>query len=298
MTASFDFHLHTYWSYDAITPVEMYFRLARERGVKYIAITEHHQMDSFPEVQEVAREYPDISYLPGAELTVHSPLGTFDMVCLGLPPVPEPELQSVFATYHQWQRDCGDAYSDCLTAAGYPYTRAERLALLRRYRPEKTIQVQGATHVQNKVQLDFLLEEKKYFPSRDALIAVLRSFTFPPYPEYSAVLPAVKRAGGLVFIAHPSNYFERNNVRRMDELREMLQFDGIECAHDMVPPELTVFYREYCLKHKLLSTAGSDCHSFEGAAYRFGGTHEFGRHIGADTWRDAILERIKPAQQQ
>jgi predicted metal-dependent phosphoesterase TrpH len=294
MTATFDFHLHTYWSYDAIAPVEKYFQLARERGVKYIAITEHHQMDSISEVQEAARKYPDITCIPGAELTVHSPLGTFDMVCLGLPTVPTPELQRVFDAYHQWQRDYGDAFSDNLTAAGYPYTREDRLALLQRYRPEKTIQVQGITHVQNRVQRDYLLEEKKYFSDLEAFNAVCSSFVLPKYPEYSSVLPAVKQAGGLVFIAHPTGYFERNNVARMDALREMLQFDGIECAHDMVPPELTVFYREYCIKHNLLSTAGSDCHSFEGALYRFGADHELGRHIGADAWRDAILERVNP----
>jgi predicted metal-dependent phosphoesterase TrpH len=296
MSASFDFHLHTCWSYDAITPVDMYFQLARECGVKHIAITEHHQMDSFAEVREAARKYPDISYIPGAELTVHSPLGTFDMVCLGLPLTPEAELQSVFEQYHQWQRDYGDAVSDCLTSAGYPYTRENRLKLLRRYRPERIIQVQGVTHVQGKVQADFLIEERRYFPDREALNALLASCVLPPYPEYSTVLPAVKRAGGLVFIAHPTYYFEQDNVARMDALREMLQFDGIECAHDIVPPELTKFYREYCLKHKLLSTAGSDCHSFEGAAYRFGADREFGRHIGQDEWRDAILERVAVLQ--
>ncbi len=294
MNASFDFHLHTYWSYDAVAPVEMYFQLAQECGVKYIAITEHHQMDSFSEVREAAQKYPDVYYIPGAELTVHSPLGTFDMVCLGLPVLAGAELQAVFDEYHQWQRNYGDAFSDCLTNAGYPYSREDRLKLLQRYRPEKTIQVQGVTHVQNRVQADFLIEEKKYFPDREALSEVLRSGSLPPYPEYSRVLPAVKRAGGLVFIAHPTHYFEQNNIARMDALREMLQFDGIECAHDMVTPELTEFYREYCLKHKLLSTAGSDNHSFEGTPYRFGATHKFGRHIGQDEWRDAILERVTP----
>jgi len=298
MTATFDFHLHTCWSYDAITPVEMYFQLARERGVKYIAITDHHLMDSFAEVQDAARKYPDISCIPGAELTVHSPLGTFDIVCLGLPTVPTPELQRVFDSYHQWQRDVGDAFSDRLTAAGYLYKREDRLALLQRYRPEKTIQVQGITHVQGQVQRDYLIKEKKYFPNIEAFSAVCSSFVLPNYPEYSAVLPVVKRAGGLVFIAHPTGYFERANVVRMDALRELLQFDGIECAHDMVPPELTIFYREYCIKHNLLSTAGTDCHSFEGAPYRFGAGHEFGRHIGADVWRDAILERVTPLRNQ
>lgn len=290
--ASFDFHLHTVWSYDACTPVERYFELARERGVKTLAITEHHTMDSFPEIQSIAPAFPEVAYVAGAELTVSSELGTFDMVCLGLPPSPTPELTEVFERYHRWQRIRGDETSDALTAAGFSYTREDRLALLRRYRPERTIEVQGITHVQNGVQQDYLIKEKEYFPDARAFHEFLMGKAFTPYPAAETVLPAVKRSGALVFIAHPAGYFNIDDVRRMDALRELLGFDGIECAHDSVPPELTPFYRRYCVEHKLLSTAGTDSHSVAESPYRFGAGHEFGRHIGEDRWRDEILERV------
>ena len=114
-------------------------------------------MDAFPEVVEAAKKYPMVNYIPAAELTVHSPKGSFDMVCLGLPQVPTPELQQVFAAYHNWQRSYGDAYCALLCFEGYYYSRADRKMLLQRYRPQKTIEVQGITHVQNGVQNDFLI---------------------------------------------------------------------------------------------------------------------------------------------
>ena len=293
--ATFDFHLHSCWSYDATSPVEYYFAQAAEYGVTHIAITEHHQMDSFPEVAAAAAKYPMVNYIPAAELTVHSPEGTFDMVCLGMPKVPTPELQQVFAAYHNWQRACGNAWCDALSAAGFPYSYEERKMLLERYRPAKTIAVQGITHVQNELQLNYIINEKKLLPDVNAVNEVLgkSEVIFPEYPEYDFVLPAVKAAGALVFIAHPHGYFRGRDLRRMDQLKELLGFDGIECAHSSVPLELTGFYREYCLKNGLLSTAGSDTHSPADCQWQFcRPSCVFARHTGETRYAEEILERI------
>lgn len=292
--ASFDFHLHSCWSYDATAPVEDYFIMAEKLGVSHIAVTDHHQMDSLPEAVEAAKKHPEINYIPGAELTVHSPKGTFDMVCLGLPLVPTPELQQVFAAYHNWQRQYGDALCALLSCEGYPYCRQERESLLRRYRPPRTIDVQGITHVQNTLQNDYLVNEKKLFADVEAKNNVISnsSLTLPDYPEYDMVIPAVKRAGGLVFIAHPQGYFRKDDLYRMDELREMLDFDGIECAHPSIAQELTPFYRRYCLEHNLLSSAGSDAHSTPECQYQFCPHCRFATHIGEKRYVEEILERI------
>ena len=293
--ATFDFHLHSCWSYDATCPVETYFEKAAELGLSHIAITEHHQMDSLPEVIEASKKYPMVNYIPAAELTVHSPEGTFDMVCLGLPMVPTPELQQVFAAYHNWQRAYGDALCEVLTKAGFPYSREERKMLLERYRPAKTIAVQGITHVQNELQHNYLINEKKLLADMDALreVFIKTDVKVPEYPEYDFVLPAVKAAGALVFIAHPHGYFRGRDLRRMDQLKELLGFDGIECAHSSVPLELTGFYREYCLKNGLLSTAGSDTHSPADCQWQFcRPSCVFARHTGETRYAEEILERI------
>lgn len=290
--ADFDFHLHSQWSYDAVAPVEEYFRLARERGVCAIALTEHNNMDSFREVREVAGRYPEIGYLAGAEFTVRSEFGSTDMVCLNLPPEPGEELRDVLLRYRLWQREYGAAVSAALLDGGFPYDEAARAALLRRYRPEKALAVQGVTHVQGHLEVEYLVREKHYFASKDAYYDFRSRYSTPPYPEASSVLPAVKRAGGVVLIAHPAGYFRRNDLKRMDAMREVLGFDGIECAHPSIPAELTPFYRDYCLKHKLLSTAGSDSHSVAGQRYRFAPESELARHIGVPRWREEILERI------
>ena len=286
MYSKFDFHLHTQWSYDALSMVEDYFKLAKERGVKYIAITEHPHMDSYPEVKEVAKRYPEVKHIPAAEMTVWCPLGTYDLVCLGMPETPTPELQAVFDEYHQWQRDAGDGVCKAVQLAGFPYTREDRMKLLKSYRPQHIIDVQGCTHVRGCFQKEYLVDKMHYFKDAAEMNeAISRAKTVPHYPEAAKVIPVFKKAGALVLIAHPRSYFHEKDVERMDALREMLQLDGAECNQTDMTPELTAFYREYCVKYGMLSSAGCDAHTF-------GPECKLGTIIGDDVWLEEILDRL------
>ena len=144
---SYDLHLHTEWSYDAFTRVSDYFKMARDKGTRAIAITDHHLMDAYGEVLEAAAEFPEIGYLSGGELTVHCDAGTYDLVCLNLPPRPTPELAELWELYRGWQRAFGHAFSENLCARGFAFNDDTRLALLKTYRPEKAIRMHGNSHV-------------------------------------------------------------------------------------------------------------------------------------------------------
>ena len=282
--ASYDLHLHTEWSYDALSTVEHYFRFARTRGVRALAITDHHTMDAYGDVLKCAEKYPDVRFFAGAELTVHCPLGTYDLVCLNLPCQEEGELIGLFQAYRAWQVAYGNACSANFQRLGFDFTNEKRLELLKSYRAERILAKQGNTHVRfatirsYAIQNGYCRDEEDYLKLFDSFVEM------PDYPEYDFVIPIVKRAGGVVILAHPYEYFERDNVKRMDELREMFQLDGIECAQSFVPKEMTPFYRQYCERYGLLSSGGSDLHQplFEG----------FADICGEDRWFDELLERI------
>ena len=284
--ADYDLHLHSQWSYDATAAISDYFRLGRERGVRALALTDHHLMDGYEELAKVAADYPDVGYLAGAELTVHTPMGSIDMVCLGLPRQPTPELTRMFDAYRAWQCAYGSAISANLVRLGHHFPDTERMAVLRSYRPPHIIARQGCTHVKNAVLRQALIA-RGVAPDLDALTALFRQFRdLPTYPEYDAVLPAIRRAGGVALIAHPYGYFRQLERRRMDELREMLAFDPSLTA------EASEILRAYCREHHLLSTGGSDCHAAEGDFSRPDHIVDFASHNGHPEWLDEILERV------
>ena len=288
-TALYDLHLHTCWSYDASAQLENHFKRATELGVRCLAITEHHVLDSQPQVRETARRYPDIITIPAAELTVNTSIGSVDLLCYGFPLDIPPALQEVLNAYHAWQHRAGEAMCQGMQALGYDYTNAHRLELLQSYRPDEVIAVQGATHIRNAIQQQYFLDR--------GFIAALDEYSnlsqrarqevdFPLYPEVDFVIPTVKEAGVSVAIAHPHGYFNQGDQARMDALRRECHLDGIECAHKGVPAEFTPRYRAYCVEHGLFSTGGSDSHTDEDIQLRFAS------HGGPDEWLDEFLQRV------
>src|SRR5690606_12571998 len=93
--ASYDLHLHTFWSYDATAEIEPYFRQARQLGMRCITITEHHNIDSAAEIAEIASGYPEIRHIVSAELSVSTSIGSVDLLCYNLPLKPTGLLTQV-----------------------------------------------------------------------------------------------------------------------------------------------------------------------------------------------------------
>lgn len=281
--SSFDLHLHTNWSYDAATSVREYFQMAQDRRTRAIAITDHHLMDGYEEVLQCAAEFPEVGYLSGSEITVNTEFGPIDLVCLNLPRRPEAGLAQLFETYRQWQIASGTGASRNFCALGYDFDDNARMELLKSYRPAAAIAKQGNTHVRYETLIQYCVDHG-FCQDEESYLALRKKFTdMPKYPSFEITVKAVKKAGGLIFIAHPCRYFNQNDLKRMDYLREILQLDGIECGHPSVPQELSEFYREYCLEHGLLSSAGSDLHSPVPEKFAI---------YGEEKWLDEILERV------
>ncbi|MBL4575884.1 MAG: PHP domain-containing protein [Opitutaceae bacterium] len=287
--AKYDLHLHTYWSYDATTQPESYFKHARKHGIRCIAITDHHIIDSEKEVAAITPKYPEIRFIPAAELSVDTSFGAIDLLCYGFPKERPPELTKVFNRYHEWQRAIGAAFSEGMLALGHDFTDAHRLELLQSYRPAQTIDLQGNTHVKGAFICDYFVKRgfiAKAGDHPDLINRLQEKVSFPPYPDVESVTAAVKASGALIAIAHPFFYFNGHDIKVMDTLREECSLDGIECAHKIVPPKYTTLYRDYCLQHNLFSVGGSDCHSDNDI------NDSVGLHNGKDEWLDEFLARL------
>lgn len=287
--AQYDLHLHTYWSYDASAQLENHFRRAVALGVGCLAITDHHVLDSLADVVEMSSRYPQVVAIPAAELTVTTSIGAVDMLCYGFPVDIPTSLRQVLDAYHTWQQETGAAICKGMQALGHDYSDAHRIELLGSYRPQRTLEVQGHTHVSNSVQRSYFVE-RGFIDSgqdyREILLRARQQVSCPPYPDVNLVIPAVQELGVVVAIAHPHGYFAQGDRVRMDTLRQECMLDGIECAHKSVPAQFTPIYRDYCVEHGLFSTGGSDSHSDADIEAAFAG------HRGADLWLDELLQRV------
>jgi len=298
--ASFDLHLHSYYSYDACADPEYYFAEAAKLGLRAIAITDHHNFDVLPDLRTLAVKYPEVGFFNGAELTGSTPFGTMDFVCLGLPWKVDGELKTLAETLRQYQIDKGDAISAVISKMGFEYTREERKKLLLSYRPAKVVEKQGITHVRNQLQASYWNSKgivKDYQEWNEILWDEKTRYweMMPKFPSADEIARIVHGAGGIVLIAHPNGYFKGHDEKRMDALREFVKFDGIECAHPSSVPVNARFWHKYCEKHHLLSSGGTDLHSemFRGELHDvFSHGWNFAEHLGQDRWLDELCERI------
>ncbi len=298
--ALYDLHLHTFWSYDANAHIRPYFERARALGMRCIAITEHHNIDSAAEVAEVAAEFPEIQLIVAAELSVHTSIGSVDLLCYNLPSQPEGEFAEVLGEYNQWQRARGAAICQAMQALGFDYNEKELLKTLSATRPARAIERQGATHLPARhlhsawLELGYATTPQEQADLAKRFKEVIKA---PNYPAVQRVVTAVKAVGGTVVMAHPTVYVDGRDEMRLDALREECGLDGIECAHRRVPPELTLFYRDYCIKHNMVSTGGSDSHDQRDSnpypgPWGHTTARRFGCHIGEAAWLDEFLERL------
>lgn len=290
-TATYDLHIHSCWSYDARNLPEVYFKKAKELDLKAFAITDHHNFDVIPSLFELAEQYPGIPFFTGAEISAATPFGNMDFVCLGLPRIPTAELKELSDELHIYCNKFGAALEEIGKRRGFSFTAQDRRELMKTYRPEYVLDAQGDTHVSTEILGDYMIEK--------GVVANLSEWCSIMWgnPEYAALypeLPSADRvsriihdAGGIMLIAHPFRYFLNKDLNRMDALREFVNFDGIECAHPSTPVENSFFYRDYCIRHKLLSSGGSDTH---GVFENF--KNNFAQHIGPAYWLDELKERI------
>ncbi len=289
--SSYDLHLHTCWSFDATAEPESYFKRAAELGVTCIAITEHHGLDSLPEITAISNTYPGIRAIPSAELTVTTSIGPVDLLCYGFCTPFSEDMNKLLRIYHVWQQETGNALWKGMQSLGYDFCESQLAELLASYRPPRTLAVQGHTHVKYQFLRQYFID-RGFISQADEFQNMLnraaKAASSPPYPDVDEIIPVVRASRAVVAIAHPLHYFNKDDERRMDTLRVECALDGIECAHTRsIPPEYGAAYRKYCRKHSLFSVGGSDCHGDQGDL-----ENRFARHGGKDEWLDEFLERI------
>ena len=272
--AGIDLHTHSLYSDGTFSPAGL-LRLAAERELDVVALTDHDTTAGLPEAFEAGGEL-GIEVVPGVELsTVHDGEG-MHILCYYADPA-DPAFADELLRLRDDRFSRGERMVARLQELGYPieFERVRAIA-------------QGGNIIRPHVA-QALVEAGVVATVKDAFSDELIGSGGRAYVEKHALPPGdaiglVHQAGGVCVLAHPGTWREVSPVPDgvIDELVSR-GLDGLEAAHPEHTPDLEAHYVAVARDRGLIWTGSSDCH----------GTRYEPVRLGMRTTDPEQLERLK-----
>ena len=266
-----DLHTHTTHSDGFHTPEELILK-AKSLGIKAISITDHDSVSAFPEAYSIG-EKNGIEVIPGVELSTD--IGGSEVHILGyLFDVKDKDLKGYLKFFRdeRYKRAC--RIIEKLNSLGFTLSIDE-------------IKLASKNSAIGRPHIAKLLHEKGYVKSYLEAFNKYIGNGCPAFEKKVHLSPQsafkiLNDAGGLSFIAHPSNMPETL-------LKDFIDagVDGIEVYHPSHSLSKVNFYKGVVNEFFLLSSGGSDFH---------GGKREDDKNFGKYYVSYEILENMKKNQ--
>jgi predicted metal-dependent phosphoesterase TrpH len=243
-----DLHIHTTAS-DGCWPPEHVATEARGRSIDLFAVTDHDTAASVPAAEAAAHE-AGLAFLRGVEVSTWLEGHMFHILAYGF------DLDnSAFATLLRENeaklRRASDDVIHCLIAEG----RAVDLDDYMTYEYDFT---RGGWKAFNYL-LDrgFCTDMRDYFDNLETEMPV----SFLSFPHPAKAIATIREAGGVPILAHPGDSLHHVGITK-ETLRPFLDCGvaGLECYSQYHDEPTTRICLDWCARHDLLVTGGSDCH--------------------------------------
>jgi 3',5'-nucleoside bisphosphate phosphatase len=255
-TPCIDLHVHTCYSDGSDTPWQLVVKAA-QRGIQYLAITDHDTVAALPEACQAGLEH-GIEVLSGIELSVrYAQYHDVHMLGYFFDPQHEPLLRRL----RQMQAQRVQRGMEILARVNARLTRRGLVAL------DSEAVRQRAQGTLTRPHLAAALMEQGYVRNTEE---AFRDFLIPcdvpkaglP-PEEAMALMA--QAGGVCVLAHPGVLSTvPQELEQLIATFKAMGMVGIEAYHHSHEPGYVDFLRQCARRHGLVVTGGSDYH---GRAY-------------------------------
>jgi predicted metal-dependent phosphoesterase TrpH len=246
-----DLHTHTVYSDGTFRPAETV-ALAVERGLTAVSVSDHDSTEGLSEAYQAA-DGTELEIVPGVEFsTVHDGHGIH--VLAYWMDVEDGEFQAELTRLREDRFTRGERMVAKLQELGYPvsFERVRELAegknIGRPHVAQALVEAGVVPTIEEAFTPDLIKDGGRAYVEKHALDPI-------------EALALIKRAGGVVVVAHPG--LHREGLGVPDELIGRLAdagLDGIECAHPDHPPGAEARYREMASGLGLVATGSSDCH--------------------------------------
>ncbi len=241
-----DLHIHTRFSDGQLLPEEV-IRLASDKNLSSVAITDHDTFEAYFEALPFAKE-AGVNLIPGVEVTTNY----------------EGREVHILAYYFDTETEY---FSNFLTEQ--KRSRSQRLKGIIGTLREKKINVTydevwaisdganlGRPHIakvlMEKGYVNSFNQAFELYLSNEKLGEIDNS-----YPEAFEAIQMIKSVGGASVLAHPGRFLSQDEILNFIDNGEI---DGIECIHPSHNWKKQLELTELCEKYNLIKTGGSDYH--------------------------------------
>jgi len=266
-----DLHIHSKDCSDGKLPLTHIFKIAHERGIRFMSITDHDSVECQEKAIGLAKHY-GINYLTGVELNIRFSSTRYnggksislDLLGYGFDPHNEAlrAKTSKLRDYRQKRaRLILERLNNELNKQGIePLEERDMAQILK-----GVDGALGRPHIAR-----YLVAKGVVKDVQDAFDKFLVRCDVPKMPlQLEEASQLIREAGGKAVLAHGNDPNGTSlasltpDVSRQLEIieDEMLRFlDGLECWHSRHGIETTEAYRAFSMDHGLVVTGGSDCH--------------------------------------
>lgn len=245
-----DLHTHSNRSDGTFEPAEIV-RLAVERGLDVVALTDHDTTDGLEEALAGGREL-GIEVVPGVEFSAEYENTSVHVLCYWMD-VENEELQAELTRLRDDRFLRGERMIEKLRALGFDisFDRVREIAaggnIIRPHVAQAMVEA-GIVETEAEAFDEYISDGGPAHVPKHAL-----------HPLGAVKL--IRQAGGICVLAHPGMWGDQTSVP--DELIEAMAeagMQGLEVDHTDHDPEKRAYYREVATRLGLVATGGSDCH--------------------------------------
>uniref|UniRef100_A0A7C3UX37 PHP domain-containing protein n=1 Tax=Desulfobacca acetoxidans TaxID=60893 RepID=A0A7C3UX37_9BACT len=249
--AYIDLHTHSNAS-DGTLPPRQVVRLAKERGLKALALTDHDTIDGLAQAVAAGQEL-GVEVIPGGEISARHVNGSMHILGYFLDYASQ-DLAQRLAVLKQARKDRNPQIIAKLNALGLPITM------------EQVARLSGGGQIGRPHIARALYESRQVRSIQEAFdiylgnngLAYVSKFRFPP----EEAIGMIRNAGGLAVLAHPFTLGRHTAESLRPLLQELMALGlaGLECYYPEHSPDQEELYLSLARNLGLLITGGSDFH--------------------------------------
>lgn len=255
-----DLHAHTNRSDGTFTPAEVV-KLAAERGLDVVAITDHDTTDGLRAAAAAGAEL-GVEVVPGVEFSAEYQGTSVHVLCYWMDPSND-ELQAELRRLHDERFRRGELMIEKLRALGFPISF------------ERVHEIAGGGNIVRPHVAQAMVEAGVVETEKEAFDRFIGDGGPAHVPKHALdpvdAVGLIRRAGGVCVLAHPGMWGAQTSVP--DDLIESMAragMAGVEVDHPDHTPEQREYYRTAAGRLGLVVTGGSDCHGVRYDPVRLG----------------------------